>query len=133
MGESPTTNPRHLLTFSTSQGVFPHGIDVLRTIDFLTVSVRKRAFLEAAPAVAKCVFSLPRPKGRADLLSSHVEYREALVKHLITVSVVHYDPEIRTLAASSLEHIVRLDPGHLLPALITSQVRLVSFSFGRSS
>lgn len=39
------------------QGVFPHGIDTLRTIDFLTVSVRKRAFLEAAPAVAQLVLS----------------------------------------------------------------------------
>lgn len=33
-------------------GVFPHGIDVLRQIDFFTISVRKRSFAEAAPAVA---------------------------------------------------------------------------------
>lgn len=34
------------------QGIFPHGIDVLRKIDFFTVSVRHRAYLTAAPSVA---------------------------------------------------------------------------------
>ncbi len=36
-------------------GVFAHGIDVLRKIDFFTISVRKRSFLDAAPAVAQSV------------------------------------------------------------------------------
>lgn len=40
---------------SASQGVLPHGIDVLRKIDFFTVSIRKKAFLEAAPLVAEYV------------------------------------------------------------------------------
>lgn len=43
-----------------SQGIFPHGIDVLRQVDFFTVSVRHRAFLQAAVAVASCVPS-PSP------------------------------------------------------------------------
>lgn len=38
---------------SSPQSIFPHGIDVLRKIDFFTISVRKRAFLEAAPQVAE--------------------------------------------------------------------------------
>lgn len=33
-------------------GLFPHGIDVLRKTDFYSVSVRRSAFLVAAPQVA---------------------------------------------------------------------------------
>jgi hypothetical protein len=32
--------------------LFPHGIDVLRKTDFYSVSVRRSAFLVAAPQVA---------------------------------------------------------------------------------
>ena len=35
------------------QSVFPHGIDVIRKTDFYAVSVRRHAFLEAAPQVAE--------------------------------------------------------------------------------
>ena len=35
------------------QGLFPHGIDVLRKTDFYGVSVRKHAFIVAAPQVAE--------------------------------------------------------------------------------
>ncbi len=34
-------------------GLFPHGIDVLRKTDFYSVSVRRTAFLVAAPQVAE--------------------------------------------------------------------------------
>lgn len=55
MGEFETLS-RPLLDLlirpGASQGVFPHGIDVLRKIDFFTVSVRHRAYLDAAPLVA---------------------------------------------------------------------------------
>lgn len=35
--------------------MLPHGIDVLRKMDFFAVSLRKRAFLDAAPQVAMYV------------------------------------------------------------------------------
>jgi len=35
--------------------MFPHGIDVLRKTDFYSVSVRRNAFLIAAPQVAEWV------------------------------------------------------------------------------
>jgi hypothetical protein len=38
---------------NVSQGVFPHGIDVLGKIDFFAVGVRRNAFLVAAPQVAE--------------------------------------------------------------------------------
>ncbi|GAA5904049.1 hypothetical protein JCM5296_002517 [Sporobolomyces johnsonii] len=73
-------------------GVFPHGIDVLRKIDFFTVSVRHRAFLEAAPSVAQ-----------------HPEYRPPIINHLISTGIAHYDPDIRTLSAKALGKVVSLD------------------------
>lgn len=51
------------------------------------------------------------------------EYRPSLVKHITELCLSHYDPEIRTLAASSLELIVRIDPAGLAPALVENQVR----------
>lgn len=38
---------------SIFQGLFPHGIQVLGNTDFFMVSVRRSAFLEAAPKVAQ--------------------------------------------------------------------------------
>ncbi|KAL8277086.1 hypothetical protein RQP46_010514 [Phenoliferia psychrophenolica] len=87
------------------QGVFPHGIDLLRKIDFFTVGAKKRAFLDAAPVVAE-----------------HEEYRVPLVRHLIEVTLAHYDPEIRTLGAGALERILRLDAEGLVPALVGPQI-----------
>ncbi|ORY81205.1 armadillo-type protein, partial [Leucosporidium creatinivorum] len=85
--------------------IFPHGIDVLRKIDFFTISVRKRAFLEAAPLVAE-----------------HPEYRSSLIEHILDVGLTHYDPDIRILAASSLQALVELDPAGLAPDLISRQI-----------
>jgi hypothetical protein len=36
-----------------NQGIMPHGIDVLRKMDFFTVSLRRSAFLVASKAVAE--------------------------------------------------------------------------------
>lgn len=44
------------LCCETFQSLFPHGIDVLGKTDFYAVSVRRNAFLTAAPQVAKYVF-----------------------------------------------------------------------------
>lgn len=38
---------------SIFQGLLPHGIQVLGVTDFFMVSVRRSAFLEAAPKVAQ--------------------------------------------------------------------------------
>lgn len=42
-----------------AQGIFLHGISVLRLVDFFTVSVRHRAFLQAAVGVATYGSTLP--------------------------------------------------------------------------
>ncbi|GAA5987294.1 hypothetical protein JCM5350_008137 [Sporobolomyces pararoseus] len=86
-------------------GIFPHGIDVLRKIDFFTVSVRHRAYLTAAPSVAL-----------------HVEYRQAILEHLLTTGIAHYDPDIRELSASALGKATSLDAEGLAEGLISQQL-----------
>ncbi|KAI0044399.1 TBCD protein [Auriscalpium vulgare] len=73
-------------------GVFPHGIDVLGKTDFFAIGVRKNAFLIAAPQVAE-----------------HMEYQPFLLDHLVTVTLRHWDPSMRELAAQSLRKICELD------------------------
>ena len=48
-------SPSNGIKFLTSltKGLFPHGIDVLGKTDFYAVSVRRNAFLRAAPQVAQ--------------------------------------------------------------------------------
>ncbi|KAF8583340.1 ARM repeat-containing protein [Ramaria rubella] len=72
--------------------VFPHGIDIIRKTDFFAVGIRKNSFLAAAPQVAE-----------------HVEYRGALLDHLIANTLVHWDPAMRFLGAQSLKAICELD------------------------
>ncbi|GAA5945250.1 hypothetical protein JCM1841_001512 [Sporobolomyces salmonicolor] len=86
-------------------GVFPHGIDVLRKIDFFTVSIRHRAFLEAAPSVAR-----------------HPEYRPPVLNHLISTGITHYDPDIRVLSAKALGKIVSLDAEEHASGLVGEQI-----------
>ncbi|GAA5874980.1 hypothetical protein JCM16303_004967 [Sporobolomyces ruberrimus] len=86
-------------------GVFPHGIDVLRKIDFFTVSVRHRAYLHAAPSVAL-----------------HPEYRRAILEHLLVTGMTHYDPDIRELAASALGKVTAIDAEGLAEDMIRQQL-----------
>ncbi|KAF8631788.1 hypothetical protein AX17_005003 [Amanita inopinata Kibby_2008] len=72
--------------------LFPAGIDVLRKTDFYAVSIRRNAFLEAAPQVAE-----------------HQEYRTSLVLHLLEVSIRHWDITIRILASQSLYRVIPTD------------------------
>ncbi|BGP27717.1 tubulin-specific chaperone D [Rhodotorula toruloides] len=96
-------------------GIFPHGISVLRLVDFFTVSVRHRAFLQAAVGVA-----------------GYPEYRLALVSHLLgrpasssgtAAGIAHYDAEIRSLSAQALGLIVEGAAEELAERLIDEQVK----------
>ncbi|GAA5930095.1 Cin1p [Sporobolomyces koalae] len=86
-------------------GVFPQGIDVLRKIDFFTVSVRHRAYLVASPSVAQ-----------------HPEYRQPIIEHLLAHGITHYDPEVRELAAKALGKVTSLDSQHLAKDLLHRQI-----------
>ncbi|KAN0063038.1 hypothetical protein ACQY0O_004201 [Thecaphora frezii] len=72
--------------------LFPNGIDVIRITDFYAVSVRKNAFLQCAVEVARMK-----------------EYRGYLMRHLLDVTVVHWDVAMRRLGAAAVAHIVAID------------------------
>ncbi|GAA5998840.1 Cin1p [Rhodotorula paludigena] len=98
-------------------GVFPHGIATLRLVDFFTVSVRHRAFLQAAVGVAE--FN---------------DYRAAIVTHLIGgdgvastgTGIAHYDGEIRALSAQALGKVVSAAAEQLGENLAFKQVAKLS-------
>ena len=67
----------------------PHGLEVLVMMDAFIVGIRRSAFLEAAPNVAR--FPI---------------YREALVEHMQKVILRHAEIQMRQLAAQSLGRIL---------------------------
>ncbi|KAJ7644104.1 TBCD protein [Roridomyces roridus] len=88
--------------------LFPHGIDVLRKTDFYAVSVRRNAFLVAAPQVAE-----------------HEEYRGFLFDHLLNVTARHWDVSMRQLGAQSLRLICTTHLPSLGPLVIARAVKLL--------
>ncbi|KAI0720503.1 TBCD protein [Cerioporus squamosus] len=78
--------------------LFPHGIDVLRKTDFYAVGVRRNSFTIAAPEVAE-----------------HEEYRPFLIDHLLSVTLRHWDPAMRQIAAALL---TMPDPGDIHGGLL---------------
>ncbi|KAI5896933.1 ARM repeat-containing protein [Schizophyllum commune H4-8] len=89
-------------------GLFPHGIDVLRKTDFYAVSVRKNAFLVAAPETAE-----------------HPEYRIFLFDHLLDVTLRHWDPSMRRLGSQSLRLLCLLDLDVLGPKAVEKASKLL--------
>ncbi|KAF4617278.1 hypothetical protein D9613_005867 [Agrocybe pediades] len=88
--------------------LFPHGIDVLGKTDFYAVSIRKHAFLAAAPQVAE-----------------HVEYRDFLVNHVLDVVLRHWDITMRELGSQSLRLICLHDLDTLAPQVVEKSARLL--------
>ncbi|PAV17192.1 TBCD [Pyrrhoderma noxium] len=73
-------------------GLFPHGIAIIGIADFYSVSIRRNAFLKAAPQIA-----------------SYKEYTEATLKHLTEVTLRHWDVSMRSLGAQSLKKVCELN------------------------
>ncbi|KAF9013516.1 TBCD protein [Cyathus striatus] len=88
--------------------LFPHGIDILGKTDFYAVSVRRNAFLHAAPQVAE-----------------HIEYREFLVDHVVNVILRHWDASMRELGSQSLRKICSLDLPNLGVKTAANMARLL--------
>ncbi|CDZ98449.1 Beta-tubulin folding cofactor D [Phaffia rhodozyma] len=82
-------------------GLFAHGIDVLAKTDFYSVGIRRMAFLTAAPLVAQ-----------------HEIYRSYLLEHYSTITLRHWDKEMRVLGAAALKSIVEIDLDEMGPALV---------------
>ncbi|KAF8908871.1 TBCD protein [Gymnopilus junonius] len=88
--------------------LFPHGIDVLGKTDFYAVSIRKHAFLVAAPQVAV-----------------HPEYRNFLFDHILDVVLRHWDQSMRELGSQSLRLICSHDLDVLAPRAMEKYVPLL--------
>ncbi|XP_071539059.1 tubulin-specific chaperone D isoform X2 [Panulirus ornatus] len=87
------------------QGAFPHGIEILTTVDYFAVGNRSNAFLSLSVEVGR-----------------HSEYTQALIDHLMEKKVNHWDSAIRELAAKALHNLTRLAPEYMsdtvLPQLL---------------
>ncbi|GBG28544.1 Tubulin-specific chaperone D [Hondaea fermentalgiana] len=72
---------------------FPHGIEILTAADYFTLGIRKNAYLEIAPFVA-----------RFDV------YRRPLIEHLVNYKLSHWDLQLRMLSADALHVLTASDP-----------------------
>ncbi|CAH0559200.1 unnamed protein product [Brassicogethes aeneus] len=88
------------------QGTFPHGIDILTTADFFSVSVRNNAYLNISVFIAQ-----------------FEEYTYPMIDHLVARKVDHWDCPIRELTAKALHNLTPMAPKYMvdnvLPALFT--------------
>lgn len=92
---------------------FPHGIELLTRADYFSVANVRHAFLDVSVFIA-----------------SFPQYRYALLEHLVTRKLVHWDAAIRHLSAQALGKICALDPAHttreVLPHLLAMAVNTES-------
>ncbi|WFD43233.1 hypothetical protein MPSI1_001892 [Malassezia psittaci] len=84
--------------------LMPHGIHILERTDFTAVGIRRRAYTVSAPSVAEYIF-----------------YRRSLLNHLQSRCLVHWDADIRNLAAVAIQKIVALEPA-CLDSIVQTQV-----------
>ncbi|KAF5382770.1 hypothetical protein D9615_002931 [Tricholomella constricta] len=89
--------------------LFSHGIDVLGMTDFYAVSIRRNAFLTAAPQVAQ-----------------YLDYRPFLLNHVLDVVLRHWDPAMREIGSQSLRLICRADLPALGPEAVAKSTRLLN-------
>ena len=64
----------HTHTHSPPQGTFPHGIDILTTVDYFAVGNRVRCFTELSVFIAE-----------------FPEYTQPVIDHLANVKLGHWD------------------------------------------
>ena len=70
----------------------PHGLELVRAVDYFAVGQRQSAYLEVALAAA-----------------AHEPYRRGLLEHALRVTLPHWEPATRTLGSACLARIARLD------------------------
>ncbi|KAH9512991.1 hypothetical protein Btru_035543 [Bulinus truncatus] len=67
------------------QGTFPHGIEILTTVDYFAVGNRPKCYLELSMFIA-----------------SFKEYTQGVIDHLVDVKLSHWDSTIRELSSKAL-------------------------------
>eukprot|EP00049_Salpingoeca_infusionum_P003287 m.65120 g.65120 ORF g.65120 m.65120 type:complete len:1273 (-) comp12047_c0_seq2:165-3983(-) len=84
-------------------GTIPHGIDLITIADYFSVGNRSHAYLKLAVHVCHLPF-----------------YQELLITHLCQVKLVHWDTQIRELAARCLSLLAPIAPHLVLRELSTT-------------
>ncbi|KAK3854861.1 hypothetical protein Pcinc_038697 [Petrolisthes cinctipes] len=88
---------------------FPHGIEIMTTIDYFAVGNRTNTYLSLSVSVAS--------------VARYPEYTEALIDHLVERKVNHWDSVIRELTAKALHNLTIITPEYITNNTL---VRLVS-------
>ncbi|KAJ1979373.1 hypothetical protein H4R34_002851 [Dimargaris verticillata] len=87
--------------------LFPHGIAVMTLADYYNVGTLRTTFLHVAPKIAQLA-----------------EYTNALLQHLVTITLIHWDTKMRELAADAIALLTPLAPGYaqttLLPTMLAN-------------
>ncbi|KAG0714956.1 Tubulin-specific chaperone D [Chionoecetes opilio] len=91
------------------QGAFPHGIEILTTVDYFAVGNRSNAFLNLSVQVAK-----------------FPEYTQALIDHLVQLKVIHWDSAIRELTAKALHNLTPFDPDYMAKTVLPKLLELTT-------
>ncbi|THD25262.1 Tubulin-specific chaperone D [Fasciola hepatica] len=88
------------------QGQFPHGIEILTACDYFAVRNLKNCYLELSAFVAQ-----------------FPEYTQAMIDHLATKLLGHWDVVIRFLSARALNVLCRFSPEYMLHSILPATVR----------
>ncbi|GFO18516.1 tubulin-specific chaperone d-like [Plakobranchus ocellatus] len=91
------------------QGTFPHGIDILTTVDYFAVGSRPHCYLELSVFVA-----------------NFPEYTTSIINHLADVKLAHWDNVIRELTAKALHRLTACAPDYMASTILPKLLPLTS-------
>ncbi|KAK9103212.1 hypothetical protein Sjap_020466 [Stephania japonica] len=77
------------------QGTFPHGIDIVNTADYFSLSSRVNSYLSVAVHIAQ-----------------YKQYLYPFAEELLYNKIGHWEKSLRELAAEALSALVKYDPGY---------------------
>ncbi|KAI3428971.1 uncharacterized protein J3R85_008780 [Psidium guajava] len=95
------------------QGSYPHGIDIVNTADYFSLSSRVNSYLHVAVCIAQ-----------------YEGYLHAFAEELLNSKICHWDKSLRELAAEALSALVKYDPEYfanyilekLIPCTLSSDL-----------
>ncbi|KAM1285817.1 hypothetical protein EV1_028362 [Malus domestica] len=79
------------------QGSYPHGIDIVNTADYFSLSSRINSYVHVAVSIAQ-----------------YEDYLYPFVDELLYNKICHWDKGLRELAAEALSALVKYDPEYLI-------------------
>ncbi|XP_004497155.1 tubulin-folding cofactor D [Cicer arietinum] len=83
------------------QGNYPHGIDIVNTADYFSLSSRANSYLHVADSIAQ-----------------YEGYLIPFVSDLLDRKICHWDKSLRELAAEALSFLVKYDPQYFASAVM---------------